>query len=189
MEKNNEIIPNESNEGSKFVNTSFDLVEAVVTALVIVTIFLTVICMKFDVIGSSMLPTLRNNDKLLVYHLLYEPQRGDIITINNPGQLDRNIVKRIIAKGNDSIKIDFEKGNVYVNGELLNESYIYMPTTQKANWNFPEKIPEGYYFVMGDNRGNSKDSRSKDVGLISKDDIMGKAITIYSPFDRICIPR
>ncbi|MDQ5983152.1 MAG: Signal peptidase I U [Eubacteriales bacterium SKADARSKE-1] len=187
MKKNNEHVT--INEGSKFLTASFDLLESVTTALVLVTVFLTVVCMKFDVIGSSMLPTLRNNDKLLVYHLMYEPQRGDIVTINNPGQLDRNIVKRIIAKGNDSIRVDFEKGNVFVNDQLLTEPYIYMPTTQKANWNFPEKVPEGYYFVMGDNRGNSKDSRSKDVGLIKKDDIMGKAIAIYSPFDRIGIPN
>lgn len=190
MNENNEKNITEQDPcKSKFLTFSFDLVESVVTALIFVTIFLTVICMKFDVIGPSMLPTLHNNDKLLVYHLMYEPQKGDIVTIDNPGQLDKNIVKRIIAKGNDSIKIDFDKGKVYVNGELLNEPYINMPTTQKANWNLPEKIPEGYYFVMGDNRGNSKDSRSYDVGLVSRDEIMGKVVLIYSPLDRISTPK
>lgn len=189
MKKTNEDISHEGYEGSKVLSISFDLVDSIVIALIFVTIFLTVICMKFDVIGSSMLPTLRNNDKLLVYHLMYEPQRGDIVTINNPGQLDKNIVKRIIAKENDSIKIDFDKGEVFVNGELLNEPYIYVPTTQKPNWEFPEKIPQGCYCALGDNRGNSKDSRSKDVKFVNRDEIMGKVVAIYSPFDRIGFPN
>ena len=176
---------------SKVTKISYDLIECISQAFVLAAILLTLIFIKFDVNGSSMLPTLHDKDKLLVYHLFYEPQRGDIVTIDRPGLLNENIIKRVIAKEGDSIKVDRSAGKVYVNGEALNEAYIYEPNKSFKfygdEWDIPEKVPEGHLFVMGDNRNGSTDSRSKLVKFVNKKDVMGKAFFIYNPFNRIKI--
>lgn len=177
-----------SSEGSKKTITLeiYEWMEALVPAFIIVAVLLTFVFMRFTVVGTSMLPTLHDGDKLLTYHLFYTPKKGDIITLNAP-KLEKNIVKRIIATPGDTIKFDFDAGEVYVNGELLDEPYINTPTNLKADWNYPNTIPDGYIFVMGDNRNNSRDSRSKDVKLVKYEDITGKVILIWYPFNRMKI--
>ena len=100
--------------------------------------------------------------------------------------LDCRIIKRVIAVGGDTIDIDFEKGIVYVNGDALDEPYISEPTTRDEEaFSYPLTVPEGYCFVMGDNRNISKDSRHSDVGLVSTDEIEGKALLRVYPFGKI----
>ena len=175
-----------SNRGTKktIATEIYEWMDALVPAFIIVVSLLTFVFMRFNVVGTSMLPTLHDGDKLITYHLFYTPKKGDIITLNAP-KLDKNIIKRIIATPGDSIKIDFDAGEVYVNGELLDEPYINTPTNLKADWNLPEVIPEGYMFVMGDNRNGSRDSRSKDVKLVKYEDVTGKAVFLWYPFNRM----
>lgn len=165
----------------------FDVADCLVAALIIAAIIFTFILMKFEVKGESMLPNLHNGDKLFVYHLLYNPQRGEIVTIDKPGVLQKNIVKRVIGIPGDKVKFDFEKGKVYVNGEE-DKTVTNTPTNLAATWDVSkvenDGIPEGYYLVLGDNRNNSTDSRSASVRLVPRSDIMGKAVCIYAPFDR-----
>lgn len=182
-------MENESGSLSKVTKLAFDLADCAVSALVVVVILLTFFFIKFTVIGDSMLPTLHDKDKLLVYHFMYTPKKNDIITIDKPGLLDKNIVKRVIGEAGDSIKIDYEKGQVFINGELLNEPYVNTPTNLEADWEFPEKIPEGYIFVMGDNRNGSSDSRCSLIRLVNLNDVMGKVVCIYSPLNRLGIPK
>lgn len=175
---------------SGFTKLGFDIVECAAQAFIVAAILLTFVFMKFDVNGESMLPTLHNKDKVLVYHLFYEPNRGDIVTIDNPGLLNENIIKRVIAKEGDTIKIDKPAGKVYVNGEAIKEDYIKEPgkpfRVQADNWDdMPDEVPQGKLLVLGDNRNGSTDSRSELVKFVNKKDVMGKAFVIYSPFDRL----
>ena len=98
----------------------------------------------------------------------------------------RQIIKRVIATEGQTVDIDFEKGLVLVDGEPLDESaYIENGiTTQYSDFTFPMEVPEGCVFVLGDNRPVSKDSRSKDVGMVDERYILGKAEWIVFPFDR-----
>ena len=182
-------MENESGSLSKVTKLAFDLVDCAVSALVVVVILLTFFFIKFTVNGSSMLPTLHDQDKLLVYHFMYKPKRNDIVTIDKPGVLEKNIVKRVIGLPGDSIRIDYEKGQVFVNGKLLDEPYVNTPTNLEADWELPEKVPDGYYLVLGDNRNGSSDSRSSLIRLIPENKIMGKVVCIYSPFNRLGIPK
>lgn len=149
--------------------------------------------------GDSMLPTLKDGDKLLTSSL-YTPQRGDVVVIDNKtaalidesgnvtekSGLECMISKRIIAVGGDTVDFDFENGTVTVNGEVLDEGYINEPTTRdEGAFEYPLTIPQGYVFVLGDNRNISKDSRHGDIGLIPEDEISGKVIMKIYPFDSI----
>lgn len=132
--------------------------------------------------GESMLPTLNDNDLLFVEKLSYlfnEPKRGDIVICSYPGSQD-HFVKRVVGLSGE--KVEIKDNTVYINEkpnlDLWNaENYlITMP---------PIIIPDNSYFVMGDNRENSKDSRNEQVGSISVDKIQGKVAFRFFPFDSI----
>ena len=128
-----------------------------------------------------MVPTLTNGDFLVLWSLFYTPKQGDIISANCDG-LDEVIVKRVIAVGGQTVDIDFSTGEVFVDGELLDEPYINNLTlNDEGAFDYPITVEEGYYFCMGDNRQGSKDSRHPDVGLISRDDILGKVVLRLFP--------
>lgn len=99
---------------------------------------------------------------------------GDIVVCNSEG-LGKDIIKRVIAVGGETIDIDFKKHTVTVNGSLLEEPYIKEPTAEdEGGFKYPITVPEGHYFVMGDNRNHSTDSRDARVGFVSSEDIIGK---------------
>ncbi len=150
--------------------------------------------------GDSMKPTLSDGDKVLSLNVMYKPERNDVVIIDNKTAalfdengnitekkaLDCKIAKRIIAVSGDTIDFDFEKGTVTVNGEVLDESYISEPTTRNEGaFEYPLTVPEGYVFVLGDNRNLSKDSRHEDVGLVPVDEVTGKVFFGLSPFGSI----
>ena len=132
--------------------------------------------------GESMVPTLENGDKLVVWGAGYEPQRGDVVIVDSYTVYGKPLVKRIIAKGGDTISIDYDAGTVTVNGELLQEDYVAAPTYLGYDVQFPFTVPEGTLFVMGDNRNESLDSRSSYVGCIDERDILGKVLLCFMPF-------
>ena len=107
---------------------------------------------------------------------------GDIVIITQPNALHKTLIKRVIAVGGQTVDIDEEAGIVYVDGEPLREEYTLEPTYIKGDMEFPIHVPEGYVFVMGDNRNDSTDSRMKVVGLIDERYIMGKVLVRLSPF-------
>lgn len=151
------------------------------------------------VYSTSMYPTLIEKDLLLLKRGA-EVQRGDIVSFKselllsegdiqrlNPIQklfvntsTHKNLIKRVIAEPGDSIKVENEK--VYVNGNLMDEAYVSSPTTGFVDI---EKVPDGQYFLMGDNRSVSLDSRSMEVGTISKDRIIGKVLVRVFPFNKL----
>jgi len=128
-----------------------------------------------------MIPTLADGDKLIVWGVGYEPQRGDVVIVDSYTAYGKPLVKRVIAKGGDTISIDYNTGAVTVNGELLQEDYIAEPTYLGYDVVFPYTVPEGFVFVMGDNRNASLDSRSSSVGCIDERDILGKVLVRFLP--------
>jgi signal peptidase I len=122
--------------------------------------------------GMSMAPTLEDQDRLIVNKAIYHlesPRRGDIVMLRYPVNPDKSFVKRIIAEEGDMVRI--VDGHVYVNDVPLNDDYV--PNEFRSHDDFsPQVIPQGYYFVMGDHRNNSSDSR--DWGMVPKLYILGK---------------
>ena len=172
-------------EYSAVTRNCFEWVEAVITSIVVVVLLFTFLFRVVNVNGQSMEDTIHNEDKVLLTNLFYEPENGDVVVISRAQHFEEPIIKRVIATEGQTLKIDFNTGDVYVDGVLLNEPYIKTPTTNNEGGEVPEVIPEGYVIVMGDNRGNSLDSRSEQIGLIDKRNISGKAQYIVFPFDRI----
>lgn len=153
-----------------------EIVETVALALLIFVVIRFVI-QSYHVEGLSMEPTLNSNEYVLVNKALYllrPPERGDVIVFHNPNNTSVDFIKRVIGLPGDTIQVD--NARVLVNGVALNEPYISSPSTPVTNtW----KVPPDKYFVLGDNRPVSDDSRY--WGCVPKDLIVGKAVVIYWP--------
>lgn len=167
-----------------------EYLECVAIALVLAFFIITFVVQSFVVDGSSMEPTLHHGQRLLVNKFIYyftPPKRGDIVVFRYPANPREDFIKRVIAVGGDSVEI--RDGKVIVNGEVLEEPYILEPTYGRFGL---VRVPPNSFFVLGDNRNNSKDSRYPDVGFLSRREIIGKASLIYWPpqdFGLIDSPR
>lgn len=159
-----------------FISNVYDSVGVLVTAVIIITFFFTFVFRVLGVNGESMEPTLHNSEWIFVsqYEIDYKPKYGDVVVVSQPNYFHENLVKRVIATEGQTVDINFEKGEVFVDGRKLKEPYIKNLTTNSGDVKFPMKVPKGYAFVMGDNRQNSTDSRSSLIGNIKNDYIMGK---------------
>lgn len=151
-------------------------------AIIIIFILFTFLFRAVGVDGSSMVPTLHDGDWLAISGINFEPRRGDIVVVTQPNDIHEPLIKRIIAVGGETIDIDFVTHEVKINGETIDEPYIAQPTGRSFDVKFPLLIPEGFVFVMGDNRNNSKDSRASGVGVIDKRYILGKTRFRIFPF-------
>ncbi len=134
-----------------------------------------------NVDGLSMYPTLQHADKIITSDLFYSPEVGDIVVVQTDTYGQDPLVKRIIAVGGQTVDIDFELGIVYVDGVALDEPYVNSLTLEREDFSGPITIPEGYLFLMGDNRNRSTDSRSNMVGLVDERCIIGKVYFILFP--------
>ena len=155
--------------------------EALISAALVLVLVFSFFFRIIQVDGSSMVPTLVNGDKLIVWGAGYTPQRGNVVIVDSYTSYGKPLVKRVIAKGGDTVSIDYATGTVAVNGEVLQEDYIAEPTYLGYDVTFPYTVPEGTVFVMGDNRNQSLDSRSTYVGCIDERDILGKVLVCFMP--------
>ena len=158
-----------------------DTVETILLALILF-LGINAVSARVRVENVSMEPTLWQGEFLLVNRVAYKigtPKIGDIIIFHAPGVEDLDYIKRLIGRPGDTVHI--EGGVVYVNGQALYETYIAEPTGYSGTW----EVPEGQFFVLGDNRNNSSDSHL--WGFISEDSVVGKALLIYWPLDAVSL--
>ena len=155
--------------------------EALIFGAVLVVLIFTFLFRVAVVQGSSMNPTLSSGDRVLLWSAGYTPSRGDVVVVDGYTLYEKALCKRIIALGGDQVDIDFVSGSVYVNGQLLEEDYIAHPTQLSEGVAFPLTVPEGTVFVLGDNRMNSTDSRSPEIGCIDQRDLLGKVVLRLLP--------
>lgn len=184
--ENEEKIVNESEEtveekSSGLIGLLYDTVSIFGTALIIIAVIFTFFVRIVGVDGNSMNNTLQNGDWLLVSAINTEINRGDIVISTQPNAFNEPIVKRVIAKGGQTVDIDFEAGTVTVDGEILDEPYIAAKTLTAEGVTFPIVVPEGTLFLMGDNRNDSTDSRSPAIGCVDERYILGVAKCRVTP--------
>ncbi len=155
--------------------------------VIYVCVILLVFLLLFRVIvvsGDSMYATLLDGDYLLLLSSLFyrEPSQGDIIVVSKES-FDNGapIVKRVIATEGQIVDIDFTLGIVYVDGLPLEEEYVNTPTNREEGMSFPLLVEDNCCFVLGDNRNNSWDSRSIQIGLVDNREILGKALVLVIP--------
>lgn len=188
--QNNHNVPSEQQEKTEKKKSSLretvEYAESLAVVFVVMLLIFTFIARPATVDGESMMPTLQNGERLVISNLFYEPTAGDIVVLC--GEADReegkNLIKRIIATEGQTIDIDFEAGEVYVDGQKLDEPYILEQTYLDEGTEFPLTVPEGEIFVMGDNRNGSRDSRSLTVGTVKEEYIVGRVLFRFFPFDR-----
>src|SRR5690625_1137965 len=180
---------------SKRNSELFDWIKALLIAFILAFIVRTYFFSPIVVDGPSMLPTLHDQDKMIVNKFIYrinEPERFDIVIFHATNQKD--FIKRVIGLPGEHVEM--EDGISYIDGqevsepffEVSEEDFDYPLTRDFSLEEIPggyEKIPEDYVLVLGDNRNNSTDSRA--IGLVSVDEIVGKANLIFWPYKRIQI--
>lgn len=147
---------------------------------IVIYLFLSIFIFSIKVDGSSMYPTFENGNLLISTRNYLHPkyERGDVV-IFYAANVDRYLIKRVIGTPGDTVRI--EDGKVYVNGQEIIETYINNPPLETLD----VKVPNGTYFVMGDNRQDSLDSRYTIVGFVDKNDIKGEANIEIFPVPRV----
>ena len=152
--------------------------------LAVVMILFLVFFRIIVVSGPSMKMTLLDGDYLLLINNLFyrEPEKGDVVVVSKQDYDNgKPIVKRVIATEGQIVDMDFANGIVYVDGLPLEEDYINTPTNLDEGSVFPQIVEEDHVFVMGDNRNNSKDSRSLEIGQVDKREVLGKVALLMVP--------
>ncbi len=167
-------------------HNALDVLEIIVSIVVIYTL-VNLLSMRYIVHGSSMDPTFQEGQFLIVsrFHFWFEePERGDVVVFHAPANPAEDYIKRVIGVAGD--RIEFRDQQLFINGERIDEPYI---TEVCSRFSCPdrvwEEIPEDAYFVLGDNRNSSVDSRRPNVGFVRRDLLIGKVLFRYWPLREI----
>lgn len=189
VEKKSKKVPSPKNKKRTYVKEKkgpweivYEWMDSFVFSIILILIVFVFGFRVVGVDGESMMPTLNDKDWLAVKAINNNIERGDIVVITQPNVTGEPLIKRVIAVGGDTLDINFISGEVKVNGEVIEEPYIMAPTHNQGDFNKPIRIPEGYLFVMGDNRNESLDSRFSTIGIIDERYVLGVASTRLYPF-------
>lgn len=167
---------------------AYELLETLGFVTVTIMLVFAFVCRLNIVDGHSMDMTLADGEYLVVSDLLYEPTAGDIVIVHkiDASPYDAPIVKRVIATEGQTIDIDFTTWTLTIDGEVVEEPYRYIADDRilTSDWSFPLTVGENEIFVMGDNRNHSADSRTKELGMIDKRCVVGKAYARLFPLGR-----
>ena len=192
-------VPDEKEGAGGFL---FDALEMFVWALAILILIFTFAFRLCRVEGASMENTLYNGENLLLYSFAYNPQQDDIIVFHLTDaepNLEKMLVKRVIATGGQTVKIDFQSKTITVDGVLYEDEHATLKNTldiivdrylsNRPNWGYDSKtdtmtvtVPEGHLFVLGDNRNFSRDSRDSNIMFVDERAVLGKVILRIAPF-------
>jgi len=186
MRKNNKEMKNLKKEDIKKGKKSMirELLETVISAGIIAFIIITFIGQVTVVRGASMEPTLHDRERLIANKISYRfqsPERNEIVIFRPPIGIKRNYIKRIIGIPGD--KIEIVDGKIYVNDQALEEPYVKYRSSEDMP---PTIVPTGSFFVLGDNRPNSSDSRY--WGFVPRKNVIGKAWIVFWPLNKIRLP-
>ncbi len=173
----------------KLSTTVLEWGEEMVLAVVIIAMAFTFLFRVITVTGTSMVPNYNDGDKVLVTGGSSNLKQGDVVVITNV--LDEPIIKRVIATEGQTVDFDYERKAVLVDGQMLDETAFGLengvteePYTSFELLEFPQRVPAGCVFVLGDNRAVSEDSRYRVVGMVDKRNILGKAVFHLFPFGK-----
>lgn len=161
-----------------------DIVEAVLIAVILAVLIRMFVIQPFYIPSSSMEPTLKPGDRIIVNKFIYrfkEIQRGDVMVFKYPLDPSRDFIKRVIGLPGDTLEI--RDSVLYINDNKIAEPYL--PKGLRFGSYGPVKIPQDEYFMMGDNRNNSEDSRV--WGFLPREKVVGKAFVVFWPIDRVKI--
>ena len=175
---------------SKTVRTILEWAEEVIIAVVLIAVVFTFGCRVVTVTGTSMVPNFHEGDRVLVVNDIGGVKQGDVVVIVNV--LQEPIIKRVIATEGQTVDFDYESGAVLVDGQVVDETQFGLengitgePFSSFEVLEFPQTVPEGCVFVLGENRAVSEDSRYQDVGMIDERNILGKAVIHLFPFQNL----
>ncbi len=188
---NNEVktpeTPKEKRTLRDYLGDIYELLEMLGIVSVTIMLMFAFIFRLNIVDGHSMDMTLTHGQYLAVSDLFYEPTAGDIVIVHkiNADPYDAPIVKRVIATEGQTVDIDFTTWTLRVDGEIIDEPYRYISNDPilTSDWEFPITVGENQIFVMGDNRNNSADSRTEEIGLIDERCVVGKAFVRLFPMN------
>ena len=185
QERNDNIEKEEKKSGA--LREILSMIGWILFIFCLVFLATTYVGQRTRVEGHSMEPALSDGDNLIVDKISYrfhDPERFDIIIFPYQWEPNTYYIKRIIGLPGETIQID-DEGNIYIDGEVLQEHYGLERIKNPGSAREPITLGEDEYFVLGDNRNNSEDSRFTQVGVIHRDDIVGRAWLRIYPFDRI----
>lgn len=192
MSKKEKVIPTnlsisileEEIKREKYKSKYTKILRSTIYALIIIAsisaLIGTFIMPVLEVNNTTMKPLLENNEIVLSLKTK-KLKQGDIIAFYQGNKI---LIKRVVAVPGNYISID-EEGNVYVDGEVLDEPYVTNKQKGETNIKFPYQVPESEYFVLSDERDKTIDSRNEDIGLIKKDNVIGKVIFRVWPFKKL----
>lgn len=178
--------PENAPERRSLASIALEVVILFVIAYVIAYILGHFIFGNFEIQQRSMEPTVYESERVIINRLVYtfrSPERGDIIILLDPISRQRDFIKRVVGLPGEQVEV--REGHAYVNGKRLKEAYLSKDTGQDRVG--PIKIPPNQYYVMGDNRGNSTDSRA--FGPIPRTSILGRVMVVWWPPDEIRAPK
>lgn len=179
-----ENTPNSKADNIGFAKKDlYDVIQVFLQSIIIIAL-LFMFVMRFSVVnGASMNPTLQDRDWLILSNIDFQKERGDVIVVSQPNEMEEVLIKRIVALEGETVDITLD-GKVTINGTVLEEPYVADAVKERGNVSFPHVVGKNCVFVMGDNRNHSTDSRYQGVGDVDVRYVVGEAKFRLFPFGK-----